>query len=281
LSDSAGLRVDWLDVFTDRPFAGNPLAVVPDADGLGDEQLQTIAAELGVSETVFVFDGNVRLRIFTPKREMPLAGHPVVGVTLDLVRLGRIAANGVHVFATQAGDTPVEVAGGVATMRQGAFDPGTELEPATVAPLVGLEPGDVVGTPRICSTTSLQQAFVHVADRDALRGLQPDFAALAAWAPAFGVAAWCEHSGEVAQRFFAPQAGIPEDPATGSAAGALGALRVFEGAEPGEVVVRQGEEIGRPSTMRVRVGGTPGAPGDVLVGGTAVLVLEARLGAVP
>jgi trans-2,3-dihydro-3-hydroxyanthranilate isomerase len=118
---------------------------------------------------------------------------------------------------------------------------------------------------------------VHVADRDALRRLQPDLPALAAWSPADGVVGWCEHDGDVVQRFFAPKIGVPEDPATGSAAGALGALRVLEGAEPGQVVVRQGEEIGRPSVIHVAVGGAAGAPDDVRVGGSAVLVLEGRL----
>jgi trans-2,3-dihydro-3-hydroxyanthranilate isomerase len=181
------------------------------------------------------------------------------------------------VFATQVGATPVEVDDGRATMQQGEFDPGAELDPATVAPLVGLDRREVVGAPRICSTTSLEQAFVHVADRETLRGLEPDLRALAAWEPADGVVGWCEHDGEVVQRFFAPKIGVAEDPATGSAAGALGALRVYEGAEPGAVIVRQGEEIGRPSVIRVSIGGTAGAPADVRVGGSGVLVLEGRL----
>jgi trans-2,3-dihydro-3-hydroxyanthranilate isomerase len=91
------------------------------------------------------------------------------------------------------------------------------------------------------------------------------------------VVPWCEDGDELAQRFFAPQLGIPEDPATGSAAGALGALRVYEGGEPGATIVRQGAEIGRPSEMRVAVDGTPGAPDPPRVGGRAVPVLEGTL----
>lgn len=272
------LRVDWLDVCTDTAFAGNPLAVVPDADELDERQMQTIAAELGLSETVFVIGGAERLRIFTPTAELPLAGHPVIGVTHDLVRLGRIPGDSRHVFQTQAGETPVEIGGGIATMTQGEFDPGSELDPDALAPLLGLSPADVVGAPRVCSTTGVRHAFVRVGDREALRAIRADLAAIAAFDVADGVAPWCEEGEAVlAQRFFAPRIGVPEDPATGSAAGALGALRVFEGAEPGALTVSQGEELGRPSILRVTVGGAPGAPANVRVGGGAVLILEGRL----
>ena len=86
------LRLSWLDVFTDRPLAGNPLAVVPDADALDAAAMQAVAAELGLSETVFVLGGARRLRIFTPRSELPLAGHPVVGAAVELARLGPIPA---------------------------------------------------------------------------------------------------------------------------------------------------------------------------------------------
>jgi trans-2,3-dihydro-3-hydroxyanthranilate isomerase len=114
----AELRISWVDVFTDRPFAGNPLAVVPDADGLDDGQMQTLAAELGLSETTFVFDGARRLRIFTPNGELPLAGHPVIGATVELGRLG-LLADGVHVFLTGVGETPVELRDGLAPRPRG------------------------------------------------------------------------------------------------------------------------------------------------------------------
>jgi trans-2,3-dihydro-3-hydroxyanthranilate isomerase len=275
---STPLRFAWLDVFTDRPFAGNPLAVVPDADGLGDAAMQTIAAELGLSETVFVFGGAERLRIFTPRAELPLAGHPVVGTALELARLGRIPREGRHVFRTGAGDTPVDVSDGMATMTQAPFDPGHELDPALPGALLGAE---VVGAPRVCSTTGIRQAFARVRDRGVLAGIRPDMAAIAEFADADGVAAWCEDGDVVAQRFFAPRIGVPEDPATGSAAGALGALRVHEGGAPGSVTVVQGEEIGRPSEISVTVEGEPGSPGEVRVGGRAALVLEGELTALP
>jgi trans-2,3-dihydro-3-hydroxyanthranilate isomerase len=272
------MRVDWLDVFTDIPFAGNPLAVVPDADPLDDDQMQEIAAELGLSETVFVFGGAKRIRIFTPRAELPLAGHPVIGATHDLVRLGRIAAEGTHVFETGVGATPVETRDGLAVMTQAAFEPGSALDPAEMAALVGVAAHDVIGVPRIASTTNTPYAFVRVRDRETLAAVTPDLAAIETFERAEAVAAWCEEEpGLLAQRFFIPRYGIDEDPATGSAAGALCALRVFEGGDPDAVTVTQGAEIGRPSTIEVTVGGEPGAPADVRIGGAAVLVLEAEI----
>ena len=239
--------------------------------------MQAITRELGLSETVFVIGGVERLRIFTPASEIPLAGHPVVGATLALSWIGRLPSRGRHVFRTGVGETPVELADGRATMTQAAFDPGHELDPADVAPLLALDFGEIVGIPRVCSTTGLRQAFARVRDRATLARLRPSLSAIEALTEIDGLVAWCEHDGELAQRFFAPAVGVDEDPATGSAAGALAALRVFEGASPGTVVVRQGDEIGRPSRIDVTVGGSPGAPEDVRVGGTAVPVLEGRL----
>lgn len=266
------MRLSWLDVFTDRPFAGNPLAVVTDADALDTHGMQALARELGLSETTFTLDRDAALRIFTPTHELPLAGHPVVGTALELARLGRIG--GRHTFRTGAGDVRVEVGGGLAWMWQLEPVRGPELAPDTVAPLLGV---DVVGTPTMCTTTGVRQAFARVQDRAALRAVSPDLAGIAALDAVDGLAAWCEDDALIAQRFFAPQIGVDEDPATGSAAGALGALRVFEGAEPGRITVEQGEAIGRPSTIEVAVGGAPGVPRDVRIGGRAVLVLEAEI----
>jgi trans-2,3-dihydro-3-hydroxyanthranilate isomerase len=251
--------------------------VVPDAEGLDDAAMQTIAAELGVSETVFVFGGAERLRIFTPRAELPLAGHPVVGTALVLSWLERIPSEGEHVFLTGVGETPVVLGDGVATMTQAAFDPGIELDPARMAALLRVAPDVVIGTPRACSTVNTPQALVQVRDRATLAAIEPDLPAIAVFGAAMGVGAWCEHGGELALRFFAPGDGIDEDPATGSLAGALGALRVFEGGEPGAVLVRQGAEIGRPSEIHVSVGGAPGAPDPPQVGGTAVPLMRGTI----
>ena len=269
--------IHWVDVFTDRPFAGNQLAVLPHADGLSGEQMQTLAAELGLSETTFVLGAAARLRIFTPRAELPLAGHPVVGAALVLAWTGAIPDSGEYVFETGVGETLVDIRGDVATMTQAAFDPGTELDPELIARLLRISPEDVVGTPRACSTIDTPQALVQVRDRATLAAIEPDLRAIEQFTEVMGVAPWCEDGVELAQRFFLPADGIDEDPATGSVAGALGALRVFQGGEPGSVTVRQGEEIGRPSRIQVTVGGSPGAPDPPQVGGQAVPVLQGTI----
>jgi trans-2,3-dihydro-3-hydroxyanthranilate isomerase len=273
----SALRVSWVDVFTDRPFAGNRLAVVLDADPLDAAEMQTLAAELNLPETTFVLEGGGRLRIFAPAMEMPLAGHPVVGATVELGRLG-LLDDGEHVFRTAVGDTPVELRDGVATMTQPDLRVHRELDPAFCASLLGLDPGDVTGRPVVCET-AVPQGFAQVLDADALGRARPDLDGISRFDGdrAIGLAAWCERGGELGLRFFAPRMGIVEDPATGSAAGALGALRVLHGAAPGRITVRQGEHVGRPSTMHVEVGGNPGSPSGVRVGGTAVPVLEATI----
>ena len=273
------LELSWVDVFTDRPLGGNPLAVVLDADELSAEQMQALARELGLSETIFVLEDAARLRIFTPAIEMPLAGHPVVGASLELARRGRIPAEGRTVFRTGVGETPVDVSGGIATMTQAA--PERDAVTLDAARLLGLSPSDVVGEPAVCST-GVRFVLAQVRDRDALARVEADQGAIGGMDdPALGMVAWC-HAKEgtdpsFAMRMFAPRMGIAEDPATGVAAGALGALRVFEGAEPGRLTISQGEEIGRPSAIHVEVGGLPGEPADVRVGGRAVLLFEGAL----
>jgi trans-2,3-dihydro-3-hydroxyanthranilate isomerase len=272
-----GLRIHWVDVFTDRPFAGNQLAVVLDADELDGEGMQAVTRELALSETVFVLDGSQRLRIFTPGKELPLAGHPTVGAALELARLGRIPAEGRTVFRTGVGDTPVDLSEGVATMTQADPELGPEGDPVAAAARLGLEAGDVAGAPAICST-GVPFEFVELRDRATLARARPDLHAIAELDEPEGVVAWAEDGdGAVAQRMFGPKFDIPEDPATGIAAGALGALRVFRGAEPGPLTVTQGAEIGRPSTIQVDVPGSAGSPEAPRVGGRAVPILEATL----
>jgi trans-2,3-dihydro-3-hydroxyanthranilate isomerase len=272
------VRISWLDVFTDTPFAGNQLAVVPDADGLSDDQMQTLARELGISETVFALESGRRIRIFTPTMELPLAGHPTVGCAIELARLGIIPAEGRWEFTTGVGQTPVDLSDGTAFMTQAAPELGLEHDLAAVVAALQVDEDALPSPPQMCSTTGVRQLFAEVRDRDTLASLRPDQQLVAGLENVDLLAAWCEAGdGEVAQRGFAPQLGIVEDPATGSAAGALAALRVFRGAQPGPLVVRQGAEIGRPSEMRVEVDGEPGTPTEVRVGGRAVLLFEGEL----
>jgi trans-2,3-dihydro-3-hydroxyanthranilate isomerase len=274
------LELSWLDVFTDRALGGNPLAVVLDADELTAEQMQALAGELGLSETIFVLEDAARLRIFTPAIEMPLAGHPVVGASLELARRGRIPTEGRTVFRTGVGETPVDISGGIATMTQAA--PERAEVTLDAAGLLGLSPSDVLGEPAACST-GVRFLLAQVRDRATLARVEADQAGIGGMDdPALGMVAWCEHAKtgtdpSFAMRMFAPRMGIAEDPATGVAGGALGALRVFEGAEPGRITISQGKEIGRPSAIHVEVGGLPGEPADVRVGGRAVLLFEGAL----
>ena len=126
------MRISWLDVFTDRPFAGNQLAVVPDGDGLSEEQMQTLARELGISETVYALHGGRRIRIFTPAQELPLAGHPTVGCAIGLARLGMIPGEGRWEFTTGVGQTPVDLSDGTAFMTQAEPELGLEHDLAAV-----------------------------------------------------------------------------------------------------------------------------------------------------
>jgi trans-2,3-dihydro-3-hydroxyanthranilate isomerase len=269
------LDISWVDVFTDRPLAGNPLAVVPDADDLTTEEMQAIAGELGLSETIYVLEELSRVRIFSPTSELPLAGHPVVGTVAELGRLGRLE-DGVHVFQTNVGEIPVELSAGVATMTQPDLKIHRELDPEGCAALLGLELADVIGQP-VVAETAVAQAFAQLRDLDALAAARPDLPGIERIEGTIGLVAWFDEGREVFQRFFAPQIGVPEDPATGAAAGAVGAIRVHQGANAGRLTVRQGEYVGRPSTIHVEIGGQPGSPQGVRVGGTALPVLEAKL----
>jgi trans-2,3-dihydro-3-hydroxyanthranilate isomerase len=240
--------------------------------------MQALARELGISETVFALDDARRIRIFTPAAELPLAGHPTVGAALELARLGRIPAEGRWVFRTAAGETPVDVSDGVATMTQAEPELGIEHDVAAVAPALRIEADELASVPQMCTTTGIRHLFAQVRDRHALAALVPDQQLVHGLENVDMLVVWCEVAdGEAAQRAFAPRIGIAEDPATGSAAGALGALRVFRGAAAGPLLVRQGAELGRPSEMRVQVDGGPGHPTAVQVGGRAVLLFEGEV----
>jgi trans-2,3-dihydro-3-hydroxyanthranilate isomerase len=254
-----------VDVFTPVPFAGNQLCVVPDPPAdLDATTMQTLALEIGLSETTFVTgvrDGGYDVRIFTPDAELPFAGHPTLGTAFTLASEDRV---GSHVVQTSAaGDVPVEVdvAGGMAWMDQLPPSFGHELgDRAAVARAAGLELEDLVdGLPVVAGTTGLPHLMVAVRDEAALRRARRDDA---------GCQQVCEAGqaeslylftvrgdGDVMARMFDRGANIGEDPATGSAAGPLGAYLAKRGLAglPGSVVVAQGEMVGRPSFLHVEV----------------------------
>ncbi len=299
-------RFYQLDVFTDRPLAGNPLAVFPDATGLSDETMQAIAREMNLSETTFVFPSDratKRLRIFTPLAEVPLAGHPVIGTWWLLAEQGVVPlpADGPAEVTqeTGAGVLPVDI-----EMRESRpvrvfmtqtlpefSDPFTEF--AKLGKALGGDGRTVKRTPapQVVST-AMPQLIVPVKSLDAIRRLPSggNGTALARLLEAAGTnCAMCytleteAPDATVHCRMFAPGFGVPEDPATGSAAGALGCYLVWHNVvRPHDgvarIVVEQGIEMGRPSRIQVEVTvGNGGEITEVRVGGTAVTIVEGEV----
>jgi trans-2,3-dihydro-3-hydroxyanthranilate isomerase len=254
-----------VDVFADAPFGGNQLCVVPETPAeLETATMQALALEIGFSETTFVTavrpDG-YDVRIFTPEEELPFAGHPTLGTAFTLAREGSIGERAVQRCA--AGEIPVrvDVAAGSATMRQLAPDVGREVtDRDAVAAAAGLELGDLVESlPIVPVSTGISHTMVAVRDDEALRRAvrqERGCAEVCARAAAESLYLFAiRAAGDVRARMFDKSATIGEDPATGSAAGPLGAYLAMHGLidTPGSVVVAQGEQVGRPSFLRVSV----------------------------
>ncbi len=296
------MRFLILDVFTDRPFGGNQLAVFPEAADIDEALLQPIARELDFSETVFVYplreDGAVRMRIFTPEAEIPFAGHPVIGTAFALDEFADAPPrDGDVLFELESGEINVRrqrAADGSllqATMSQ--HRPVFLAETAqveSVARALGIEPRDILITGLPCEVVSTGLPFhvVPVGSLQAMRSLQPDFKRLRMLGEELGVSdvyVFCfdtvDSDATVHARMFAPSYGIPEDAATGSAAGCLGAYVVKNRAVPAarltKLVVEQGLELGRPSRLFVEVENENDRIVGVRVGGTAVIVGEGEL----
>ena len=292
------LRYTTLDVFTDRPFGGNPLAVFCDQSALPTERMQAIAREFNLSETVFIVPPRDtralrRLRIFTPMREMQFAGHPTIGAVHTLVDSGIAGDRREFVLELEVGLVPIKV-----VRREGAAPflqlttarvpetRGTVPSRAELAAMLGLDDNDVIDDAQAwsCGTPFL---FVPVRNRAALARAKPDSAA---WSKALSGAWTAEafvfcHDPELAgsqlrARMFAPELGVSEDPATGSAAAAFaGYLVAREPARTGtsKWVIEQGFEMGRPSILHVEADTSGGKVIAVRVGGTAVKMSEGTL----
>lgn len=283
---SPTLRFDVVDVFTDTPFSGNPLAVVHGAQALSTAQLQSLAREFHLSETAFPLEPTAqerargvdyRLRIFTPSAELPFAGHPSVGTAWLLARQGAVAAGRV-VQACGAGDLPLQVSpdGGPVTLTGGPPQVGPALDRRAAAAWLGLAPEDLVDIAPGIAGTGLAFGFVYVRDEALARarlvggqGLGVGQVYVVAW-PSPG------RADDVRARMFATDIGVPEDPATGSAALGLAVHAVAVGLLMGEgtsrFVVRQGVEMGRPSTLVVEVDAAGGKAIAARVSGNAVAV---------
>lgn len=262
------------DVFTDKPFTGNQLAVFPDARGLSDEAMQSIAFEFNFPESTFVFPGD-RVRIFTPKNEMQFAGHPTVGTAAVLAHLRGLDLPSRLVLVEGIGPVPVDLErrGKLIHARFTIEKPvevhSTKPERAHAAAALALPQAAILET--WFANGGVRFAMIRLADKAAVDKAQVDHAAWVrhfkdAWSPSLYL---FTGETEIYSRMFSPRLGIGEDPATGSAAVALaGVLR-----KPA-LTIRQGVAMGRPSLLeatyeekRITVGGTTviGAQGEMLV----------------
>jgi trans-2,3-dihydro-3-hydroxyanthranilate isomerase len=279
------LAYEVVDVFTDRPFTGNPLAVVFGADGLGKDQMQALAREFNLSETVFALPPTVdtatyRARIFTPNAELPFAGHPSVGVAVTQLRRGLIPAGRVW-QECGAGVLPVDVSpDGRASIGGGQATVGSDLDPAPLLTAVGLEADDLAGpAPR---TAGCGLEFPYLAVRaDALARAQVP----PAHVKDICVFAWDEAAQVAHVRVFAPGLGVPEDPATGAAALGLAVFLVTAGwvKRDGQssFVVHQGEWVHRPSVIACSVSAVDGEVTEATIAGSVVPIAKGEIAIPP
>ena len=288
------------DVFTDTRFGGNQLAVLPEATGLTDGQMQQVAREFNFAESTFVLPAERghtrRVRIFTPAREVPFAGHPNVGTAFVLATaglLGPIDGTVTVTFEELAGVVPVAIdrseAGGLRCELR-APEPlsrGPTVPAATVAEALSLGAAEIVTRTHqpVVASVGLPFLMVELRDRAALeraRARVDRFEALAADGISPDVHLYVRSGDgfDLRARMFAPLDGVPEDPATGSANGALGALLAdLEPAVSGTFRWRiaQGVEMGRPSVLEVRAEKRDGVVTDAYVRGSSVLVSEGQI----
>jgi trans-2,3-dihydro-3-hydroxyanthranilate isomerase len=278
------LRYHLVDVFTDRQFGGNPLAVFTDGAGLSDELMQLIAKEMSLSETTFVLPpvdaaNNFRVRIFTPARELPMAGHPTVGTTFILARERMLESSGRE---NAAGATTIRLEEGVGTIpveidwKGGAADfieMGQPLptfgpridDAAAVAGMISLEASDIDERfPVEIVSCGVPFLFVPLKNLEAARRARPRLDLvervlrdLSHEVFVFTTETEFDGSG-VHSRMFAPGLGVSEDPATGGASGPLGCYLLRHGVVPAsggelEITSEQGIEMGRPSFIRIRI----------------------------
>jgi trans-2,3-dihydro-3-hydroxyanthranilate isomerase len=279
-----------VDVFTDRPFAGNPLAVVYGAEALAGDQMQTLAQEFNLSETVFVLPSasgaTYRARIFTPEAELPFAGHPSVGAAVTSVRRG-LAKPGQLVQECGAGLLPITVTADAATLTGGKPTLGAPLAVAEILELVGLEPDDYAGGAAAPAVAGCGLEFVILPVRRAAlaRAWADAHRARALGVTGISVFAWEKDERTAYARVFCPGVSVAEDPATGSAALGLGVWLVGQGWLPGEgttsYTVHQGIEMHRPSLLECTVTASGGAAALATVSGQVVAVARGEIAVPP
>jgi trans-2,3-dihydro-3-hydroxyanthranilate isomerase len=271
----ASLSYVVADVFTDTALTGNQLAVFTDGRAADDELMQRLAKEMNYSESVFVLPaengGHARIRIFTPATELPFAGHPVLGSAFVLaapLQLGQIN------LETGAGVVPVTLEREGAKITFGWMSqPIPQHEPFAEADAVQELLGFRSELPVELYHQGPGFAYFELESKEALGALDPDFGALGRITD-YGISCFAGSGTSWKTRMFAPSSGVPEDPATGSAAGPLALHLARHGriAFGDQIELSQGDEIGRPSKLFARVTGTPERTETIEVGGSAVVV---------
>jgi trans-2,3-dihydro-3-hydroxyanthranilate isomerase len=297
------LRYLHLDVFTAVPFQGNQLAVFPDPGDISTETMQAIAREMAFSESTFIFPaekgGDIRMRIFTPGEELPMAGHPTIGSTFALAIEGTIA-RGREQFVFELGVGPIPVSlewdlNGLsfAWMTQPLPEFGAVIEDrAGIAAAIGIDAGSVAaGLPVQVVSCGVPFLFVPIATRAAVDAVAIDRRALARCCaaaridelPVFLFTAERNPTDDATaySRMLAPGFGIAEDPATGGASGPLGSYLLHHRVVPvdvaGAILSLQGVAMGRPSRIHIAIDGEPDRITRVRVGGQSVLVGRGEL----
>jgi trans-2,3-dihydro-3-hydroxyanthranilate isomerase len=271
-----------VDVFTDRPFAGNPLAVVFGAEALAGDQMQALAREFNLSETIFVLPSSTatyRARIFTPEAELPFAGHPSVGAAVTGLRRGLFPAGQV-VQECGAGLLPITVTeAGEATLTGGTPTLGEPLEAGPLLALVGLTEADHAGPAPRNAGCGLEFTYLPVRREALSRARVP----ISREVPMLSVFAWSSPTANV--RVFCPGVSVPEDPATGSAALGLGVYLTASGWLPeagtSAYTVHQGVEMGRPSLLHCTVTAESGAVTAATVRGHVVPIAKGEIAVPP
>jgi trans-2,3-dihydro-3-hydroxyanthranilate isomerase len=269
-----------VDVFTQAPLEGNGLGVFTDARGLSTKRMQLLARELHLSETIFLLParegGDCRLRIFTPTSELPFAGHPVLGAAF--------VVGSAHERDTLALETPVGLVQVELARERGRVVFGRMRQPtptwrayqqeAELLRALGVERSRL---PVEVYSNGPLHVYVEVDSEEAVAGLRPDMSALDSLG-AMGVSCFAGSGASWKTRMFAPALGVPEDPATGSAAGPLSVHLSRHGRVPfgEEIEIRQGAEIARPSLLYARTTGTTDRIDRVEVGGSAVIVASGQ-----
>jgi trans-2,3-dihydro-3-hydroxyanthranilate isomerase len=295
-------RFVQVDVFTDRVFGGNPLAVVFEATGLSDGEMQAIAKEMNLSETTFILpptrgDCAARVRIFTPARELQFAGHPTIGTAWVLATHGLLPGKpSTFNLEEGIGPVPVTLEGDPARpsflwMRHGEPEWGPELSNrAEIAAALGLRETDLIpGAPIQTGSTGSRFLFVPLRDRATVDGAVldvPKIIKALGDQPLVGIFVFAPDAdptaGRVHSRMFGPHtSGIPEDPATGSATGPLGAYlvrhRLVKASGKVALVSDQGVKMGRHSRLHIRGVARDGHLDEIEVGGGVVPVIDGRL----